>query len=91
VAQTFVRRLPLEFSIIGKAFVTSPIWWRMSRLVLQPWISTNSPEGRVAVGVEVDIEVVVGVKVDVEVGVKVVVTVSIEVFDGVWTKVGEGE
>ncbi len=83
MAQTFVRRLLLEFSMIGKAFVTSPIWWRMSRLVLQPGISTNSPESRVAVGVEVDIEVDVGVKVDVEAGVNVDVTVSVEVFDGV--------
>ena len=89
MAQTFVRRLLLEFSMIGKAFVTSPIWWRMSRLVLQPGISTNSPESRVAVGVEVDIKVDggvkvdFGVKVDVEAGVNVDVTVSVEVIDGV--------
>ena len=79
--------------MIGKAFVTSPIWWRMSRLVLQPKISTNSPEGKVAVGEEanVDVEVGVGVNVVVEVGMMVEMTGSIEVNDGVWTKVGDVE
>ena len=67
----------------------------MSRLVLQPEISTNSPEGRVVlvegVGVKVEEEVGVCVNVTVEVGMKVDVTGSIEVNDGVWTKVGVGE
>ena len=67
----------------------------MSKLVLQPKISTNSPEGEVAVGegidVKVEVEVGVGVNVAVEVEMNVDVTVSIEVNDGVWTKVGEGE
>jgi len=69
----------------------------MSKLVLQPKISTNRPEGEVAVmegvdvKVEVEVEVGVGVNVAVEVEMNVEVTVSIEVNDGVWTKVGEGE
>ena len=74
-AQVFGRSTMPVFFTVTYAFVTSPMPWRMSMLVLQPRIST----ARDCTGVDVN----VGVKVKVGVGVSVGVI-------GVLVSVGEG-